>query len=374
MRVSVIADDMSAVSNCVTFLFAVLLFRPESETANITALISKSPSTSYAVKGQNFTFTWNYTLDGSIGSLKFAIVVDDSSESVIWKILPHGIENIKQEYQERFKASATNIGAELTILGVQRSDEHTYKFNILPIGDGSILVITTLVVNFPPNITEISGTQTVMEGGNITLECQADGKPMPNITWKRLSDNSVVSMALTDIKRKDAGKYKCTADNGIGSPAIGDAWIVVHYPVEAKRSGENKTVFRGVKVTLSCPVDGIPKPNITWYRGVDVSVTPIYNGEKLEAMDTGCYTCVASNSLGEPINITQCLTVASATPKSSPEGPSWTMILGMVLGRLFVVPMTGLGIWWVYKNKKCRKNSERIRFSNRVNGEQVVIT
>ena len=44
---------------------------------------------------------------------------------------------------------------------------------------------------------------------------------------------------------------------------------------------------------------------------------------------------------------------------SLPEGPSWTMILGMVVGPLFVVPMTGLGIWWVYKNKKCRKNSER---------------
>ena len=79
----------------------------------------------------------------------------------------------------------------------------------------------------PPNITEISGTQTVREGGNITLICLADGKPMPNITWKRLSDNSVVSMTLTDIKRKDGGEYKCTADNGIGSPAIGDAWIVV---------------------------------------------------------------------------------------------------------------------------------------------------
>ena len=71
-------------------------------------------------------------------------------------------------------------------------------------------------------------------------------------------------------------------------------------------------MFRGVKVTFSCPVDGIPKPNITWYRGVDVSVTPIYNGEKLEAMDTGCYTCVASNSLGEPISITQCLTVGKS--------------------------------------------------------------
>ena len=79
----------------------------------------------------------------------------------------------------------------------------------------------------PPNITEISGNQTVTEGGNVTLKCLAEGKPTPNITWARLLDNSVVNMTLTGIRRQNAQQYKCTADNGIGSPAIGDVWIVV---------------------------------------------------------------------------------------------------------------------------------------------------
>ena len=72
---------------------------------------------------------------------------------------------------------------------------------------------------------------------------------------------------------------------------------------------KNQTVVQGSKTTFSCPVDGIPKPNITWYRGSDISGMPIFIGEKLEARDTGCYTCVASNSPGTSINITQCLTV-----------------------------------------------------------------
>ena len=80
-------------------------------------------------------------------------------------------------------------------------------------------------------------------------------------------------------------------------------------PVEAKGFGENKTVGKRGRATFSCPVDGVPEPNITWYRGSEVSGTPIFIGEKLEASDTGCYTCVASNSLGLPVNITQCLTV-----------------------------------------------------------------
>lgn len=79
----------------------------------------------------------------------------------------------------------------------------------------------------PPNITEISRYQTVTEGKNVTLKCLSDGKPTPNIVWTRESDKRLVNMPLTGITRQDAGKYKCTADNGIGSPAAGDVRIVV---------------------------------------------------------------------------------------------------------------------------------------------------
>ena len=61
----------------------------------------------------------------------------------------------------------------------------------------------------------------------------AYGKPTPNVTWTRLSDNRIVSMPLTDITRQEAGKYKCIANNGIGSPAIGDLWIVVQCELNA---------------------------------------------------------------------------------------------------------------------------------------------
>ncbi|XP_015749570.1 PREDICTED: protein CEPU-1-like [Acropora digitifera] len=136
---------------------------------------------------------------------------------------------------------------------------------------------------------------------------------MPNITWTRLSDNSVVIMPLTDIRRQDAGKYRCTADNGIVSPANKDVWIVVQYPVEAIGFGENATVPQGGNKRFSCPVVGNPKPNISWYRGSEVSETQIFSGEKLEARESGCYTCVASNSVGKSVCITQCL------EKSLPE-------------------------------------------------------
>ena len=75
-----------------------------SEAANFTAVLSKPQSPLYAVQGQNLTLRWNYTLDGPMSSVKFAIVNDDGSESVIWTSFGHGI-NIKPENEARFISS-----------------------------------------------------------------------------------------------------------------------------------------------------------------------------------------------------------------------------------------------------------------------------
>lgn len=77
--------------------------------------------------------------------------------------------------------------------------------------------------------------------------------------------------------------------------------------VEATASGKNVTVAAGVEQILTCPVDGNPEPKIEWYdekTGIKIS-----SGKHLEARESGCYTCTASNSLGTSVNISQCLIV-----------------------------------------------------------------
>ena len=78
----------------------------------------------------------------------------------------------------------------------------------------------------PPHIIRISDNQTVKEGNSLSLNCTAGGKPTPNTTWTKLSDNSVVTMPLT-INRRSEGGYRCTADNKIGDPAIADVFVSV---------------------------------------------------------------------------------------------------------------------------------------------------
>ena len=70
------------------------------------------------------------------------------------------------------------------------------------------------------------------------LECKAHGYPTPNITWTRRSDNVVVIMPLARIRTQDAGDYRCTADNGVGSPATADVFIIVHEKCEYCRQIE----------------------------------------------------------------------------------------------------------------------------------------
>lgn len=65
---------------CLFSLCILLCLKVSLEAANITAVISKSPSPSYAVEGQNLTLEWTYTVAGSFGSAKFAIVNNDESE------------------------------------------------------------------------------------------------------------------------------------------------------------------------------------------------------------------------------------------------------------------------------------------------------
>ena len=99
-----------------------------------------------------------------------------------------------------------------------RTEQKVKLFMVIP--------VSTFVIAVPPSISEISG-KTALEGENVTLKCIAEGKPTPSITWTRLSDNSVITMPLINISRYDVKNYRCTADNGFGTPATRDVSIDV---------------------------------------------------------------------------------------------------------------------------------------------------
>ncbi len=78
----------------------------------------------------------------------------------------------------------------------------------------------------PAKLTKFSGDQSVREGSNSQLFCEASGKPTPNITWTRVLEDGSNSEVLHEgptwdflnINRTSSGTYRCTGYNGIGNP------------------------------------------------------------------------------------------------------------------------------------------------------------
>ena len=108
-------------------------------------------------------------------------------------------------------------------------DESNYEVAVLINEIMKLLWSHTLSYSFlsaPSRITSSPDRQTVTEGSNLDVYCNATGKPAPNITWTRVLENGTNSKVLfvgspwrtVNIRRNFTGQYRCTAYNGIGDP------------------------------------------------------------------------------------------------------------------------------------------------------------
>ena len=87
--------------------------------------------------------------------------------------------------------------------------------------------MSLILAESPPSNIVSSKDQTVVAPYKLTLNCSANGEPQPKISWTRISDSTLVMMPLNIVDEKNAGGYRCTADNGVGSPSTTDVFINV---------------------------------------------------------------------------------------------------------------------------------------------------
>ncbi|UYV62096.1 Dscam [Cordylochernes scorpioides] len=90
-----------------------------------------------------------------------------------------------------------------------------------------------LNIQAPPSWLSAPQDATALEGGHVSLQCKAKGSPAPHITWIRIEENhkqAVNSSVLifNSVERVHAGKYRCTADNGLGPPLQHTVTLTVH--------------------------------------------------------------------------------------------------------------------------------------------------
>ncbi|XP_068733577.1 uncharacterized protein [Montipora capricornis] len=209
--------------------------------------------------------------------------------------------SVDARFASRFNATWIPTKLTLIVFNVTAADEGEYRCSVLTSGGGiktwtRAIQVTVLV---PPRVI-VSENQTVTEGDDVNLNCTAEGNPPPRTTWRRLSNDSVVAGNFTSISKEDAGGYRCTADNGVGSPVSKDVYIDVQFPPRVIVS-ENQTVTEGDDVNLNCTAEGNPPPRTTWRRLSNDSVVS-GNFASISKEGAGGYRCTADNGVGSPVS------------------------------------------------------------------------
>ncbi|XP_056449469.1 neurotrimin isoform X4 [Gadus chalcogrammus] len=194
------------------------------------------------------------------------------------------------------------------------------------------------LVNFiPPKIINLSRDLVVNEGSNVTLMCQASGKPEPSISWKLISPSGdLVSddeyLEIQAIPRHRAGTYECTAINEIDAD-VQSVDITVNYAPSVSE-GRDIGVTLGQIGVMECEADAVPEADFEWYKD-DRRIYNGFEGMEIETSDSlskltffnvsegdyGNYTCIALNKLGSANTSFLLYEVIEPTSSTLLQGP-----------------------------------------------------
>ncbi|XP_057175223.1 basement membrane-specific heparan sulfate proteoglycan core protein isoform X6 [Triplophysa rosa] len=156
-----------------------------------------------------------------------------------------------------------------------------------------------------------TSVQTVMVGNSVEFECHAVGDPEPSVRWSKvggsLPDHVVVKghiLRIEQVTEADAGQYRCTATNNVGSVQSQVALNIQSLPQIAAQP-ETKEVTVGSDAIFPCIASGYPVPTITWSKEEN-ELPPkcrqdghVLTVPAVTHSDAGTYVCTAANKQGK---------------------------------------------------------------------------
>ncbi|TKS73667.1 Neuronal cell adhesion molecule [Collichthys lucidus] len=151
-----------------------------------------------------------------------------------------------------------------------------------------------------------SSSKTVLRGQVLEMECIAEGLPTPEVSWTKVSGDLPAkrtsflhyqrTLRIVNVSESDAGDYRCTARNQLGSVHHTIHVMVKAAPYWIGGSPRNLVLAPGENGVLTCRANGIPKPSITWtMNGESIENSPKDVSRKVED-DTIIFTDVQTGS------------------------------------------------------------------------------
>uniref|UniRef100_A0A8C4R3X0 Ig-like domain-containing protein n=1 Tax=Eptatretus burgeri TaxID=7764 RepID=A0A8C4R3X0_EPTBU len=201
----------------------------------------------------------------------------------------------------------------------------------------------------PPSFLGINSTEvSVVLGNPVSFTCEAQGLPIPKISWFHGSSpihpdlrtiimpgGRILQLQRADLS--DRGNYICQVENEAGvarkvfSLTVYVPPNLLHFP-DGWPQRLNKRL--GSFLELKCPSDGVPPPVVSWFKErrpiANMGHVQVNNSrlwiESAEISDTGQYSCKAINDAGTAEGFFD-LTILVPT---TIEGPAQQEVTGVV--------------------------------------------
>ncbi|KAM9835152.1 vascular endothelial growth factor receptor kdr-like [Syngnathus typhle] len=166
--------------------------------------------------------------------------------------------------------------------------------------------------------------QSALERDDITLSCRASRYLYTDLQWLDSRNRNVISnvsrlkldrysiaisLSLRNVSKKSVTGYKCRAFKMQNKMEVKSATLNVIARTQPWLSQNltDRDVNSSNTLMLTCLAQGVPQPNITWYKnsvlleegpGISLRRDGTLIIERVKKDDEGLYECVASNSEG----------------------------------------------------------------------------
>lgn len=196
--------------------------------------------------------------------------------------------------------------ASLTITPTKEDDEAMFRcevWNRALAKDKVLSATVTLSVQYFPRI-EVGPENPlkVERDAQAILQCTVDAKPKVNgVRWMRNSRfiSSNYNHVIHRVSIQDAGKYTCSADNGLGKVQEKDLTLDVLYSPIVSLEAKTKEAEEGESVFIKCNVTANPNPvTIEWLKDGKPDFRQAGDSLRLShvtAEHSGTYVCRAVN-------------------------------------------------------------------------------
>ncbi|XP_036299755.1 immunoglobulin superfamily member 10 [Pipistrellus kuhlii] len=246
--------------------------------------------------------------------------------TIHWTRVSLGLDLSTRKQSSRFQVLPNGT---LSIRRVDIQDRGQYLCSASNSFGKDHLHVTLSVVSYPPRILERPTKEiTVHSGSTVELQCRAEGRPMPTISWilpnqtvvsessKKIEQALVTSdgtLVIRSLSIYDRGYYKCMASNSAGQDSLlVKMQVIAAPPVILEQRRQVIAGTWGESLKMPCTAKGTPQPSVHWVLSDGTEVKPLQfinsnlflfpNGtlyiRNVASSDRGTYECIATSSTG----------------------------------------------------------------------------